>query len=448
MTAFSLFIEFDSQGLEALLEADQTVTIVQAVEIGAPVVWVSFEPFSVNEVAWETDQYSVYASTTFIQNGALIFTRWTQSAAGGNIYTLSNGLFDTGHPVLAATEFGVFNNDPDFRVGGVQMITSGLYQPVLVNGTPTAAPLNALAIPYQDEATFTPLHRVQVFTSSVQESGVVISSVITDALEVDLTQGSTRTIHYDDSTNQFRVGSLQATDGADVIGRGDNADSISALIGDDTVLGYGANDLLSGNQGNDLLLGNQGNDTIDGGTGANTVYGGQGNDSVGGQEGSELLFGNEGGDSVAGGEGGNTIVGGQDSADAADSITSGNGNDVIWGSGGNDTITAGDGLNLIFGGFGNDTIATGAGNDTIWGNEGNDTMAAGGGADRYVFGSASGNDQVNGFSFDEGDRLNLQGQTFNTGTSADGDVVLTLSGGGTIELNGVTPANFSPTFVL
>ena len=51
---------------------------------------------------------------------------------------------------------------------------------------------------------------------------------------------------------------------------------------------------------------------------------------------------------------------------------------------------------------------------------------------------------INGFAFGEGDRLDLQGQTFTTGTSADGDVVLTLSGGGTIELNGVAPGSFSP----
>ena len=46
------------------------------------------------------------------------------------------------------------------------------------------------------------------------------------------------------------------------------------------------------------------------------------------------------------------------------------------------------------------------------------------------------------------DRTADQGQTFTTGTSADGDVLLTLSGGGTIELNGIAPATFSPTFVL
>ena len=123
-------------------------------------------------------------------------------------------------------------------------------------------------------------------------------------------------------------------------------------------------------------------------------------------------------------------------------------NDLIFGNQDNDTINGSEGANLIFGGFGDDSILTGSGNDTIWGNEGNDTMAAGTGGDRYVFLAGSGNDQINGFVFGEGDRLDLQGQTFTQGTSGDGDVLLTLFGGGTVELNGITPAGFSPTFVL
>jgi hypothetical protein len=38
--------------------------------------------------------------------------------------------------------------------------------------------------------------------------------------------------------------------------------------------------------------------------------------------------------------------------------------------------------------------------------------------------------------------------TFPNSISADGDVLLLLSGGGTIELNGVAPTNFSSGFVL
>ena len=101
-------------------------------------------------------------------------------------------------------------------------------------------------------------------------------------------------------------------------------------------------------------------------------------------------------------------------------------------------INAGDGADLVFGGLGDDGIVTGAGNDTLWGNEGNDSASGGAGADRYVFAAGSGNDLVNGFNVAEGDRLDLQGQSFTVGTAADGSVVLALSGGGTVTLNGVT----------
>jgi Ca2+-binding RTX toxin-like protein len=133
-----------------------------------------------------------------------------------------------------------------------------------------------------------------------------------------------------------------------------------------------------------------------------------------------------------------TIVGGNDSSDAADQIFAGSASDIIFGNGGNDTISAGNGANTVFGGFGNDSILTGTGADTIWGNEGNDSMTGGAGADRYVFLTGSGDDQINGFAFSEGDRLDLQGQTFTQGTAGDGSVRLTLSGGGTIALVGVT----------
>jgi 2',3'-cyclic-nucleotide 2'-phosphodiesterase (5'-nucleotidase family) len=282
----------------------------------------------------------------------------------------------------------------------------------------------------------------------------------------------------------FRGDTLRATAGADqIIGHDPSGSAVVGLAGDDSINGLG---------GPDALFGNQGNDTINPGGGRDTVYGGQGDDSAAGQSSNEMLLGNEGADTLAAGEGNNTIVGGNGSADAADLITAGSGNDLILGNGGtdtivsgagadtvvggfnndyivagdgadvllgnqdNDTIEAGDGADLIFGGFGNDTIVAGLGNDSILGNEGNDTiagqdgndtMAGGTGADRFVFLFGPGSDQINGFCFDEGDRLDLQAQTFTQGASTDGDVLLTLSGGGTIELNGIAPANFSPTFV-
>jgi serralysin len=257
--------------------------------------------------------------------------------------------------------------------------------------------------------------------------------------------GSEFALYFNVHTTQFPAGEIR---GQLIAIADDNANVVQGTGGNDVLPGLAANDSILGLVGNDFIWGNLGNDSLLGGTGNDTVHGGMNDDIVNGDEDSDLLFGNEGSDTIAGGEGNNSITGGQDSSDAADSVTSGGGADQVLGNGGADTINAGDGANLIFGGFGNDTILTGGGNDTIWGNEGNDTMAGGAGADRYSFATGSGSDQVNGFGFGEGDRLALQGQTFTAGASGDGDVLLTLSGGGTIELNGIAPGSFSPGFVV
>ena len=216
-----------------------------------------------------------------------------------------------------------------------------------------------------------------------------------------------------------------------------------------TLEGTSAPDVLNGGTADDLIYGYEGGDTINGLGGNDIVIGGRdandGPDSLVLADGNDLVFGNGGADTIAGGGGSNTLVGGF----GADTILAGSGNDAIYANQDNDVINAGDGNNVIVAGLGNDSIVTGAGVDTLIGSEGDDTMAGGGGADIYKFFTGSGNDQINGFSGSaEGDRLDLEGQTFTTGISADGDVVLQLSGGGTIELNGIAPAAFSPTFVL
>ena len=205
---------------------------------------------------------------------------------------------------------------------------------------------------------------------------------------------------------------------------------------------------LSGNSGDDRLFGHQGNDTINAGEGNNTVTGGQNSadwaDLITAGGGNDILFGNGGNDTIAGGNGNNMLIAGF----GVDSVTSGSGNDIIWGNQNDDYLDTGGGADLIFGGMGNDIVLAGAGNDTLYGNEGNDLLNGGSGADRYVFATGSGVDQVVGFLFGEGDRLDLAGQTFTRGASGDGDALLFLSGGGSIELNGIASASFQAGFVL
>src|SRR5262245_43912610 len=217
MSFHQLNIQIDAQGLELLNQAGQRVTIVQQVGVGSPVVaWVSFQPrLGTNTVTW-FDNYSVYASTTQIQHGAQIIIQQTRVAPEGFIFTLRGGQLDFGQRGLPDTAFGVTNDDPSFTVGGNPMVTSGLYQEAIVNGQATAGPINAVGIAYQASATFTPMQRVQVFAAFAFNSQV-ISFVTSPTLLVDMTQGSTQTIRWDNARNQFVMVSLLATDGADEI---------------------------------------------------------------------------------------------------------------------------------------------------------------------------------------------------------------------------------------
>ena len=77
--------------------------------------------------------------------------------------------------------------------------------------------------------------------------------------------------------------------------------------------------------------------------------------------------------------------------------------EVVWGSGSNDSIETGSGNDTIGSGGGHDTISTNAGNDTIWAGNGNDVIYAGDGDDSVTgdggddyIDAGAGNDTVHG----------------------------------------------------
>ncbi len=204
MNPYQLTIDIPSDGLKTLYAANQFVTIVKSVPHGVPVAWVSFRPMLSNTITW-TEAYSVYASTTGIQEGATIITQSTKPAGGGKMYTLRGGQFDDGKDILSPRSCGVYNSDDVFTIDDVRMVTCGLHQGVTVNGTSTAGAVNAVAVPYQDEAVFTPIERVQIFASSFQNNGLVISSVTSAALEVDLTTVQSQALRYNPAVNRFAI---------------------------------------------------------------------------------------------------------------------------------------------------------------------------------------------------------------------------------------------------
>ncbi len=120
-----------------------------------------------------------------------------------------------------------------------------------------------------------------------------------------------------------------------------------------------------------------GNDTLTAGNGINIVHSGSGNDTFTGGDGHNTVFGGTGNDTVTAGNGINTIDGGAGN----DTLTAGDGGNKILGGSGDDIITSGGGKDTITAGLGNDSVDAGGGNDTIYLTGGNDRIDGGAGKD-------------------------------------------------------------------
>ncbi|WP_080579286.1 beta strand repeat-containing protein [Sinorhizobium fredii] len=247
---------------------------------------------------------------------------------------------------------------------------------------------------------------------------------------------------------------ITGTDEEDTIRGLGGADTLSGLAGDDIVDGGNGDDVLNGGDGDDTLLGGIGRDRINGGAGGDAMEGGAGNDSYVVSDASDvvtelagagtdtvetilaasvlaanvenLVFVGSGNFQGTGNGLANTITGGNgddilDGAGGADRLVGRGGDDIYMvdsvgdavveaAGGGRDTIhvTAssyvlganvevlrysgtgaftgtGNGLaNLLGGGSGNDDLHGGAGDDELIGNEGSDEVSGGSGNDTFL----------------------------------------------------------------
>ncbi|MEM8790522.1 MAG: matrixin family metalloprotease [Pseudomonadota bacterium] len=200
--------------------------------------------------------------------------------------------------------------------------------------------------------------------------------------------------------------------------------------GFNTITGGAGNDNIIGSNGTDLIIGGEGNDTLHGGedqdviigdtadflfdfddsdppnvTGSRIVAGvnsSDGRDSISGDSGADIIFGGGAQDNINAGQGANLVLGdggtvnfngdfttntsglsgklraltdnlvdGADDDGAADTITAGSDDDIIFAGVGNDVVNDSGGDNTIFGGDGFDDITvTGVGTDIIFGDTG------------------------------------------------------------------------------
>lgn len=230
--------------------------------------------------------------------------------------------------------------------------------------------------------------------------------------------------HYPDRLDEISImvngNFVVGTDGNDTLNGTNTQDVIWAESGDDRISTGSGNDIIYSGAGSDTLYGENGNDILNGGADNDTFYGGAGDELSADDYFLHIDINN--GISLVNTETGETIsvpdfinmlesyefifeedsqiIGGGDSrqiiegTDEDDTITGGNGFNIIRGNGGNDIITGGDNLNFIYGGDGDDTITGGNGTNIIRGENGNDIIHDGSG-DSYLDGG-EGDDTIYG----------------------------------------------------
>ena len=212
MTTYEINITIDPTGLTSIYNAKQSVALFKSVQstVGlnhaqtttpCPIAWVVFQPFATNVVTW-IESYCVYASTTHLTTGAVIFlTALTSPAQTGQVYTLQYGSFT----VASGGVIGAFTAENQASNG----LSFGLVQQATVNNVPVSAPLSAQPVLYNQSAIITPSATLSVFLTSVSAGGTVLDRVPPSALTVNLTsQLQSVAVGFSDANNTFYLESV------------------------------------------------------------------------------------------------------------------------------------------------------------------------------------------------------------------------------------------------
>ena len=211
--------------------------------------------------------------------------------------------------------------------------------------------------------------------------------------------------------------------------------SVAAPAAAETLSAPDAGASLTGGGGDDLVQGGAGADVLSGGDGQDTMHGGDGPDSLNGNVGNDMVHGDAGSDVVLGGKNDDTLFGDL-------------GDDTMNGNLSADTVDGGDGNDVVRGGQGDDVLTGGTGDDWLSGDRGDDTITGGTGADTFFSFGDAGIDLVTDFHAAEGDHVLIAaGATYSVAQSG-ADVVIDITGGAQLILQGVDLASLPPGWIL
>lgn len=208
MPSYTLNIDFESSELHPIYAANEQVTIVKQSAGGTTVAWVAFVPFPNNTVGW-SDSYALYASNTFVQSKAIISQLSNTPASPGLKYPFNDGLFGSGtrDSSLPPNTYEALN-----QMSAFPTLTFGLAQGVQVNGTAQPNnPINAQIVPLNQTAEFTPLDKITVFLQSQVQTGMVLTTVTSQSIELSFGGSTTsQTITYSAASGWTIVNSAVA----------------------------------------------------------------------------------------------------------------------------------------------------------------------------------------------------------------------------------------------
>ncbi|MEI6111255.1 MAG: transporter substrate-binding domain-containing protein, partial [Cyanobium sp. ELA712] len=166
-------------------------------------------------------------------------------------------------------------------------------------------------------------------------------------------------------------------------------------------------------------------ESITGGEGPDLIDAGWGADSLDGAAGNDQLNGEGGNDLLKGGSGDDQIDGGSgddnlSGDEGADLLAGGIGDDLLSGGSGKDILQGDAGDDRLFGDAGDDKLDGGSGNDLLDGGSGSNILYGGSGADRFLLRApGSEADLILDFNPLEGDQLVVLGSRFPGATAQD-----------------------------
>ena len=153
-------------------------------------------------MTWD-ENYGIYASTTQIQNGAVIrqMSATPFPALAGQTYSLTpQGNFGSPQGGGAPGRYAALNqfNNP-------AGLTFGLFQNPVVNGRPmNGQPVSAVFGPFQAITSLAPSSTAYIWVQQQVQSGTVVTNALSPQTRIDFGGGVTQvTVVYDPNTGGF-----------------------------------------------------------------------------------------------------------------------------------------------------------------------------------------------------------------------------------------------------